>query len=166
MIHFQTRLHYLILSSILLFTHISSANAFPQVADYPPRVIARPPGRVVQEESGGVSWVKFIKFINDHSLPLAVAGVGLSFLTGHESGLIYSVVVFILTCLCCSCCCCGRGSRIRNGGESDSDMEEKNEMVRRNLLHTAFLSPNWRRMFGRSNRLRNGNGNDSGCCIQ
>ena len=75
MIHFQTRLDHILLSSILLFTHISSANAVPQVADYPPRVIARPPGRVVQKESGGFSWVKFI---NEHSLPLAVAGVGLS----------------------------------------------------------------------------------------
>jgi hypothetical protein len=89
MIHFQTRIDHFSLSSTLLLTLISSANAFPQVADYPPRVIARPPGRVVQEESGGVSWVKFIKFINDHSLPLAVAGVGLSFLTDHESELIY-----------------------------------------------------------------------------
>lgn len=86
MIHFQTRLDHILLSSILLLTLISSAQAFPQVADYPPRVIARPPGRVVGKESGGFSWVKFIN--DEHSLHLAVAGVGLSFLTGHESGLI------------------------------------------------------------------------------
>jgi hypothetical protein len=156
MTHFRTRLDHILLSSIVLLTLISSGDAFPQVADYPPRVIARPPGRVVHKESGGFSWVKFI---NEHSLFLAVAGVGTSLLTDLEPGLIYSAVLGVLTCLCCMCCCCGRRSRIRNGGESEHALERKHVSAQRQFFYTAF-GPF--RRFGRTNGLRNDN--DSGFC--
>jgi hypothetical protein len=159
MIHFQTRLDHILLSSTLLLTLMSSGNALPQVADYPPPVVARPPGRVVQKPSGSFSWVKFI---NEHSLFLAVAGVGTSLLTDPELGLIYSAVLGVLTCLCCMCCCCGRGSHIRNGGESDHELERKHVSAQRQFFYTAFAP--FRRRFGRSDGLRNGRDNGFCCC--
>jgi hypothetical protein len=157
MSQFPTKKDCLLLSSILFFALISSANAFPQVADYPPRVIARPPERVVQKGTEGFSFVKVLK---KYSLPISMGVVGTSLLTGQGPGLIFSVVLgSLLTCLCCSCCCCGRGSRTRNGGESDHAWERKHVSAQRQFFYTAFAP--WRR-FGRTNGLRNDN--DSGFC--
>jgi hypothetical protein len=79
----QIQPDYLLLSSILLHTIVSFATALPQVANYPPPVVARPPGRIAQKESESLS---FVKVLREYSLPISMAVVGMSLLTDQEPG--------------------------------------------------------------------------------